>query len=90
MGPPLQTWESILFLILNFPFHPINHPLKDHVCKDNVCLNETSGVKLVIVYGADSNGKDPDKECAICLSEPRDTTVLPCRDKEQEEFVVPR
>ncbi|GKE24713.1 hypothetical protein Tco_1436225, partial [Tanacetum coccineum] len=34
-----------------------------------------------LVYGADSNGKDPDKECAICLSKPRDTTVLPCRDK---------
>ncbi|KAL4190199.1 hypothetical protein AMTRI_Chr07g23470 [Amborella trichopoda] len=27
----------------------------------------------------DYDGNDPGKECVICLSEPRDTTVLPCR-----------
>ena len=27
----------------------------------------------------DVDGSDPGKECVICLSEPRDTTVLPCR-----------
>ncbi|XP_026428688.1 probable E3 ubiquitin-protein ligase LOG2 [Papaver somniferum] len=27
----------------------------------------------------DLDGYDPGKECIICLSEPRDTTVLPCR-----------
>ncbi|XP_077252927.1 putative E3 ubiquitin-protein ligase LUL2 [Tasmannia lanceolata] len=27
----------------------------------------------------DFDGSDPGKECVICLSEPRDTTVLPCR-----------
>lgn len=27
----------------------------------------------------DFDGNDPGKECVICLSEPRDTTVLPCR-----------
>ncbi|KAE9589986.1 hypothetical protein Lal_00037775 [Lupinus albus] len=27
----------------------------------------------------DLDGNDPGKECVICLSEPRDTTVLPCR-----------
>lgn len=31
------------------------------------------------VDGADFDGNDPGKECVICLSEPRDTTVLPCR-----------
>lgn len=25
------------------------------------------------------DGNDPGKECVICLAEPRDTTVLPCR-----------
>ncbi|KAI3473998.1 hypothetical protein Pfo_028786 [Paulownia fortunei] len=25
------------------------------------------------------DGNDPGKECVVCLSEPRDTTVLPCR-----------
>lgn len=28
---------------------------------------------------SDFDGNDPGKECVICLSEPRDTTVLPCR-----------
>lgn len=27
----------------------------------------------------DLDGNDPGKECVICLSEPLDTTVLPCR-----------
>ncbi|KAI3705342.1 hypothetical protein L1987_75578 [Smallanthus sonchifolius] len=31
------------------------------------------------VDGADFDGNNPGKECVICLSEPRDTTVLPCR-----------
>ncbi|KAK9061435.1 hypothetical protein SSX86_018616 [Deinandra increscens subsp. villosa] len=31
------------------------------------------------VDSADFDGNDPGKECVICLSEPRDTTVLPCR-----------
>ncbi|KAF5799284.1 putative transcription factor C2H2 family [Helianthus annuus] len=31
------------------------------------------------VDGDDFDGNDPGKECVICLSEPRDTTVLPCR-----------
>ncbi|KAF5770359.1 putative transcription factor C2H2 family [Helianthus annuus] len=31
------------------------------------------------VDGGDFDGNDPGKECVICLSEPRDTTVLPCR-----------
>ncbi|KAK4790349.1 hypothetical protein SAY86_017653 [Trapa natans] len=31
------------------------------------------------VDGHDVDGNDPGKERVICLSEPRDTTVLPCR-----------
>ncbi|XP_076882011.1 putative E3 ubiquitin-protein ligase LOG2 [Bidens hawaiensis] len=31
------------------------------------------------VDGDDFDANDPGKECVICLSEPRDTTVLPCR-----------
>ncbi|KAL6601409.1 hypothetical protein ACP70R_044629 [Stipagrostis hirtigluma subsp. patula] len=46
-----------------------------------------NGTRYVLqeIYGigntADSNndGDDSGKECVICLSEPRDTTVLPCR-----------
>ncbi|GKD50351.1 hypothetical protein Tco_1279327, partial [Tanacetum coccineum] len=34
-----------------------------------------------LVDDVDSDGNDHDKECVICLSEPRDTTVLPFRDK---------
>eukprot|EP01018_Ginkgo_biloba_P031202 Gb_23799 [translate_table: standard] len=29
--------------------------------------------------GSDFDGNDPGKECVICMSEPRDTTILPCR-----------
>ncbi|GKC23973.1 probable E3 ubiquitin-protein ligase LUL2 [Tanacetum coccineum] len=46
----------------------------------NYELQEIYGISN-LVYGDDSNGKDHDKECAIYLSEPRDTTVLACRDK---------
>lgn len=37
--------------------------------------------ELQEIYGiGDSiDGNDPGKECVICLSEPRDTTLLPCR-----------
>uniref|UniRef100_A0A5B7A9P0 RING-type E3 ubiquitin transferase n=1 Tax=Davidia involucrata TaxID=16924 RepID=A0A5B7A9P0_DAVIN len=41
--------------------------------------------ELQEIYGignsvdSDFDGNDPGKECIICLSEPRDTTVLPCR-----------
>ncbi|XP_026415173.1 probable E3 ubiquitin-protein ligase LOG2 [Papaver somniferum] len=41
--------------------------------------------ELQEIYGignsveSDFDGNDPGKECVICLSEPRDTTVLPCR-----------
>ncbi|ONI00651.1 hypothetical protein PRUPE_6G100500 [Prunus persica] len=41
--------------------------------------------ELQEIYGignaveGDQNGNDSGKECIICLSEPRDTTVLPCR-----------
>lgn len=41
--------------------------------------------ELQEIYGivnsveSDLEGNDPGKECVICLSEPRDTTVLPCR-----------
>ncbi|GMN39128.1 hypothetical protein TIFTF001_008357 [Ficus carica] len=41
--------------------------------------------ELQEIYGignsveGDLDGNDPGKECVICLSEPRDTTVLPCR-----------
>lgn len=41
--------------------------------------------ELQEIYGignsvdVESNENDPGKECVICMSEPRDTTVLPCR-----------
>ncbi|KAE8815902.1 putative E3 ubiquitin-protein ligase LUL2 [Hordeum vulgare] len=41
--------------------------------------------ELQEIYGignsveGDTDANDPGKECVICLSEPRDTTVLPCR-----------
>jgi hypothetical protein len=40
-------------------------------------LQEIYGIGNTVEGDLDEN--DPGKECVICLSEPRDTTVLPCR-----------
>ncbi|KAK4481067.1 hypothetical protein RD792_011937 [Penstemon davidsonii] len=40
-------------------------------------LQEIYGIGNSVEGEVDTN--DPGKECVICLSEPRDTTVLPCR-----------
>ncbi|KAM3205329.1 putative E3 ubiquitin-protein ligase LOG2 [Capsicum annuum] len=42
-------------------------------------LQEIYGIDNSIDNNLDEN--DPGKECVICLSEPRDTTVLPCRHR---------
>ncbi|KAL7229607.1 hypothetical protein ACSBR2_008168 [Camellia fascicularis] len=33
------------------------------------------------------NGNDSSKECVVCLSEPRDTTVLPCRHMSKVDLI---
>ncbi|XP_072954760.1 probable E3 ubiquitin-protein ligase LUL2 [Typha angustifolia] len=54
------------------------------VVKQILWVNGTR-YELQEIYGignsvdGDIDGTDPGKECVICLSEPRDTTVLPCR-----------
>ncbi|KAK8966592.1 putative E3 ubiquitin-protein ligase LOG2 [Platanthera guangdongensis] len=54
------------------------------VAKQILWVNRTR-YELQEIYGignsvdGDFDGNDPGKECVICLSEPRDTTVLPCR-----------
>ncbi|KAG6437354.1 hypothetical protein SASPL_102268 [Salvia splendens] len=40
-------------------------------------LQEIFGIGNSVEHEFDEN--DPGKECVVCLSEPRDTTVLPCR-----------
>ncbi|XP_076952877.1 putative E3 ubiquitin-protein ligase LOG2 [Bidens hawaiensis] len=42
-------------------------------------LQEIYGIGNTVDGGKDFDGNDSSKECVICLSEPRDTTVLPCR-----------
>ncbi|KAJ8751519.1 hypothetical protein K2173_016749 [Erythroxylum novogranatense] len=55
-----------------------------HVMKQILWANNMR-YELQEIYGignsvdAESDGNDPAKECVICMSEPRDTTVLPCR-----------
>ncbi|KAK1289714.1 putative E3 ubiquitin-protein ligase LOG2 [Acorus calamus] len=54
------------------------------VVKQILWVNGTR-YELQEIYGignsvdGEFDGNDPGKECVICLSEPRDTTVLPCR-----------
>ncbi|KAK9125965.1 hypothetical protein Scep_014811 [Stephania cephalantha] len=48
-----------------------------------LCINDTK-YKLQEIYGIGNSvegdsDENQGKECVICLSEPRDTTVLPCR-----------
>ncbi|KAJ6969349.1 E3 ubiquitin-protein ligase LOG2 [Populus alba x Populus x berolinensis] len=40
-------------------------------------LQEIYGIGNSVEGDVDAN--EPSKECVICLSEPRDTTILPCR-----------
>ncbi|XP_019151990.1 PREDICTED: probable E3 ubiquitin-protein ligase LOG2 [Ipomoea nil] len=42
-------------------------------------LQEIYGIGNSVDEEGEFDGNDPGKECVICLSEPRDTTVLPCR-----------
>ncbi|WOL19340.1 hypothetical protein Cni_G28138 [Canna indica] len=55
-----------------------------HVVKQILWVNQTR-YELQEIYGIgnsvdnDTDTNDPGKECVICLSDPRDTTVLPCR-----------
>ncbi|KAL4591994.1 hypothetical protein LXL04_004971 [Taraxacum kok-saghyz] len=57
---------------------------KVKVVKQILWVNGTR-YELQEIYGignsaiGEYDGNDPCKECVICLSEPRDTTVLPCR-----------
>jgi hypothetical protein len=55
------------------------------VVKQIIWVNGTR-YELQEIYGIENSGpssgfddSDTGKECVICLSEPRDTTVLPCR-----------
>jgi E3 ubiquitin-protein ligase MGRN1 len=54
------------------------------VVKQILWINGTR-YELQEIYGignsveGETDGNDPGKECVICLSEPRDTVVLPCR-----------
>lgn len=58
--------------------------LQVRVVKQILWVNEVR-YELQEIFGignsvdGDFDGNDPGKECVICLSEPRDTTVLPCR-----------
>ncbi|VVB13025.1 unnamed protein product [Arabis nemorensis] len=42
-------------------------------------LQDIYGMGNSTVDGCDEDPSDTGKECVICMSEPRDTTVLPCR-----------
>ena len=61
------------------------------VVKQILWVNQTR-YELQEIYGIgnsvdnDTDGNDPGKECVICLSDPRDTTVLPCRHMVSQSF----
>lgn len=66
-------------------FEKVKGEFKVRVVKQILWVNGTR-YELQEIYGignsvdsSDFDGNDTSKECVICLSEPRDTTVLPCR-----------
>ena len=69
--------------------------VKIRVVKQILWVNETR-YELQEIYGIGNSvdgdddsaddANDPGKECVICLSEPRDTTVLPCRHMVRSSF----
>lgn len=71
--------------ITNAVFEKVKGEYKVRVAKQILWVNgiryelqEIYGIGNT-VDGGELDGNDPGKECVICLSEPRDTTVLPCR-----------
>jgi len=54
--------------------------IKIEVVKQILWVNKRR-YELLEIYGIENtvDGSDEGKECVVCLSEPRDTTVLPCR-----------
>nr|GEY57739.1 probable E3 ubiquitin-protein ligase LOG2 [Tanacetum cinerariifolium] len=71
--------------ITNVVFEKVKGEYKVRVVKQILWVNGTR-YELQEIYGignsvdgGEFDGNDPGKECVICLSEPRDTTVLPCR-----------
>ncbi|XP_071701519.1 probable E3 ubiquitin-protein ligase LUL2 [Rutidosis leptorrhynchoides] len=72
--------------ITNAVFEKVKGEYKVRVVKQILWVNGTRyelqeiyGIGNSVDGGGDFDGNDPCKECVICLSEPRDTTVLPCR-----------
>ncbi|KAJ9554928.1 LOW QUALITY PROTEIN: hypothetical protein OSB04_009542 [Centaurea solstitialis] len=77
--------NNIITQITDAVFEKEKGEFKVRVVKQILWVNGTR-YELQEIYGignsidgGEFDGNDPGKECVICLSEPRDTTVLPCR-----------
>lgn len=84
-GPDGSTApESTNAQITHATFEKEKGEYKLKVMKQILWVNKMR-YELQEIYGignsveGDTDGNDLGKECVICLSEPRDTTVLPCR-----------
>lgn len=83
-GNASQDSASINSQITQAVFEKEKGEYQVRVVKQILWVNGTR-YELQEIYGIgnsvdnDFDGNDPGKECVICLSEPRDTTVLPCR-----------
>ncbi|PQQ21082.1 putative E3 ubiquitin-protein ligase LOG2 [Prunus yedoensis var. nudiflora] len=73
--------ETELLKVTDLDIYPI--AVKAEASPPNQDGSEGNPVSEIYGIGnsveGDLDGNDPGKECVICLSEPRDTTVLPCR-----------
>nr|GEU76380.1 hypothetical protein [Tanacetum cinerariifolium] len=73
----ILNFRSVLVLQELLVLIPISQTIQSMFEKEKWIFN--------LVYGVDSKRKDSDEECAICLSEPRDTTIPACRDKSSDK-----
>jgi E3 ubiquitin-protein ligase MGRN1 len=91
---PLQSWSQSQTTYIELRRDAASGHWSAHALKQKIWVHGSS-YELQEIYGIESCGtgtggsgnpssspfaEDPDgEECVICLSEPRDTTVLPCR-----------
>ncbi|KAF5452460.1 hypothetical protein F2P56_027456 [Juglans regia] len=76
-NPHMQITQAILEKNGDGPFQV--RVIRQILWIDGVCyeLHEIYGIGSSVAEGFDDS--DPGKECVICMTEPKDTAVLPCR-----------
>ncbi|KAK6930027.1 hypothetical protein RJ641_004121, partial [Dillenia turbinata] len=83
LGDPLPSPSSHLQITLAVLEKNNEDQFQVRVMRQLLCVDgvryELHQIYGIGNYAADFNDSDPGKECMICMTEPKDTAVLPCR-----------